>query len=81
MMGVSLLVQFMEEPFNYKSKVIMSKKSSNPKKMGLVSGNKKVKTVTLFSGKLSRPENKTRKLPISGGTSLEDYALDVMILK
>ena len=59
----------------------MSKKSSNPKKMGLVSGNKKVRTVTLFSGKLSRPENKTRKLPISGGTSLEDYTLDVMILK
>lgn len=51
--------------------------------MGLSSGNKKSRSVSPNVCKISRPENlmKNPNLPLTGGTSLEDYTLDVMILK
>lgn len=51
--------------------------------MGLSSGNKKSRTVYPNVYKISRPENlmKNPNLPLTGGTSLDDYILDVMILK
>lgn len=61
----------------------MSKKVSSSKKMGLSSGNKKTRSVYPSVCKISRPENlmKNPNLPLTGGTSLDDYILDVMILK